>query len=47
MTIPTGMKETFATAEGNQTVVTIKVYQGERPMAADNHLLGEFNVEDR
>ena len=30
----------------NQTVVTIKVYQGEHPLAADNHLLGEFNVED-
>jgi molecular chaperone DnaK len=46
MTIPTEMKETFTTAEDNQTVVTIKVYQGERPLAADNHLLGEFNVED-
>ena len=35
-TIPTEKKETFTTAEDNQTAVTIKVYQGERPMAADN-----------
>jgi molecular chaperone DnaK len=42
-TIPTEKKETFTTAEDNQTAVTIKVYQGERPMAADNRLLGEFN----
>ena len=44
-TIPTEKKETFTTAEDNQTAVTIKVYQGERPMAADNRLLGEFNLE--
>ena len=44
-TFPTEKKETFTTAEDNQTAVTIKVYQGERPMAADNRLLGEFNLE--
>ena len=44
-TIPTEKKETFTTADDNQTAVTIKVYQGERPMAADNRLLGEFNLE--
>lgn len=44
-TIPTEKKETFTTAEDNQTAVTVKVYQGERPMAGDNRLLGEFNLE--
>jgi molecular chaperone DnaK len=44
-TIPTEKKEIFTTAENGQTGVTIKVYQGERPMAADNRLLGEFNLE--
>src|SRR5262245_7918660 len=44
-TIPTEKKETFTTAEDNQTAVTIKVYQGERPMAADNRPLGDFNLE--
>ncbi|MFM7319100.1 MAG: molecular chaperone DnaK [bacterium] len=44
-TIPTEKKETFTTAEDNQVAVTIKVYQGERPMAGDNRLLGEFNLE--
>ena len=44
-TIPTEKKETFTTAEDNQGAVTIKVFQGERPMAADNRLLGEFNLE--
>jgi molecular chaperone DnaK len=44
-TIPTEKKEIFTTAEDNQGAVTIKVYQGERPMAADNRLLGEFNLE--
>jgi molecular chaperone DnaK len=44
-TIPTEKKETFTTAEDNQTAVTVKVYQGERPMASDNRLLGEFNLE--
>jgi molecular chaperone DnaK len=44
-TIPTEKKETFTTAEDGQTAVTIKVFQGERPMAGDNRLLGEFNLE--
>ena len=44
-TIPTEKKETFTTAEDGQSAVTIKVFQGERPMAADNRLLGEFNLE--
>ncbi|SIO58042.1 molecular chaperone DnaK [Singulisphaera sp. GP187] len=44
-TIPTEKKETFTTADDNQTAVTIKVYQGERPMAADNRLLSEFNLD--
>ena len=44
-TIPTEKKEVFTTAEDNQTAVTIKVYQGERPMAADNRLLAQFNLE--
>ncbi len=44
-TIPTEKKEVFTTAEDNQTAVTIKVYQGERPMAGDNRSLGDFNLE--
>jgi molecular chaperone DnaK len=44
-TIPTEKKEVFTTAEDNQTAVTIKVYQGERPMASDNRSLGDFNLE--
>ena len=44
-TIPTEKKEVFTTAEDNQTAVTIKVYQGERPMAGDNRFLGDFNLE--
>jgi molecular chaperone DnaK len=44
-TIPTEKKETFTTAEDGQTAVTIKVYQGERPMAADNRELGTFNLK--
>jgi molecular chaperone DnaK len=44
-TIPTEKKESFTTAEDFQPAVTIKVYQGERPMAPDNRLLGEFNLE--
>ena len=44
-TIPTAQKQVFSTAEANQMAVTIKVYQGERQMAADNRLLGQFNLE--
>ena len=44
-TIPTEKKQVFSTADDNQTAVTIKVYQGEREMAADNRLLGQFNLE--
>lgn len=45
-TIPAEKKETFTTAEDNQTAVTIMVYQGERPMAADNRFLGKFDLTD-
>jgi len=45
-TIPTEKKETFTTAEDGQTAVTIVVYQGERPMAADNRFLGKFDLQD-
>ena len=44
-TIPTEKKQTFSTAADNQRAVTVKVFQGERKMAADNRLLGEFNLE--
>ena len=44
-TIPTERKQTFSTAENNQTAVTVRVFQGERSMAADNRLLGQFNLE--
>ena len=44
--IPVDRKQIFSTAENNQTAVTVKVYQGEREMAADNRLLGQFNLED-
>jgi len=44
-TIPTEKKQTFSTAADNQTAVTIQVYQGERAMAKDNRLLGQFNLE--
>src|SRR5439155_17586656 len=44
-TIPTTKKETFSTADDNQSAVTVQVFQGERPMAADNRLLGRFNLE--
>ena len=44
-TIPTEKKQTFSTAEDNQGAVTVRVFQGERPMAADNRLLDEFNLD--
>jgi L1 cell adhesion molecule like protein len=43
-TIPTKKSQVFSTAADNQTQVTIKVYQGERPMVNDNKLLGEFEL---
>jgi molecular chaperone DnaK len=44
-TIPTNKKNVFSTADDNQSAVTVQVYQGERPMAADNRRLGTFNLE--
>ena len=44
-TIPTRFSQVFSTAEDNQPAVTIKVYQGEREIAAGNKSLGEFNLE--
>ena len=44
-TVPTERKQVFSTAADNQTAVTVSVYQGERPMAKDNRLLGQFNLE--
>ncbi len=44
-TIPTEKKEIFSTAADNQSAVTVVVFQGERPMARDNRLLGQFNLE--
>ncbi len=44
-TVPTEKKQVFSTAADNQTAVTVSVYQGERPMAQDNRLLGQFNLE--
>ncbi len=44
-TIPVTKAETFSTAADNQTAVTVRVFQGERPMATDNRLLDQFNLE--
>ena len=44
-TIPTEKKQVFSTADDSQSAVTIKVYQGEREIAAHNRLLGQFNLE--
>ena len=44
-TIPAERKNVFSTADDNQSAVTVKVFQGERAMANDNRLLGQFNLE--
>jgi molecular chaperone DnaK len=44
-TIPAERKQVFSTADDNQTAVTVRVFQGEREMCADNRLLSQFNLE--
>ena len=44
-TVPAERKQTFSTADDNQSAVTIRVFQGEREIASGNRLLGEFNLE--
>ncbi len=45
-TIPTKKSQVFSTAEDHQNAVTIRVFQGEREMASDNKMLGQFNLEN-